>query len=218
MSTEARCEKLTGALSTAKAHGGRFLVFEGIDGAGKSTVSKMVAERLKGMGKAVVHTAEPTSSWLGEAVHRSNKEDVGPFAESLLYIADRAEHTLQIRNWLAEGMWVVCDRYVGSTLAYQSVTLRPCLGAKAMGWLRAVNEPLIIQPSRTFLLRIDPETAMARLSVRSSTEKFEKLEFLRNVDAAYTRIANEDPTYLVVDASLPLESVVDLVMSSIDRP
>jgi dTMP kinase len=215
MTVEARFDKHVENISAAKLKSGRFLVFEGIDGAGKSTVANLVADRIQNTGAEVILTAEPTATWLGEAVRRANHEDLSPFAESLLYIADRAEHTLQIQRWLADGKWVICDRYVGSTLAYQSVTLRPLVGAKALGWLKAVNEPLIIRPSQTFLLQIEPEAAMARLSGRSSKEKFEKLEFLRNVDAAYTLLAQEDPSYLTIDASQPLDSLVDAVMSAI---
>ena len=196
---------------------GRFFVFEGIDGSGKSTVSKLFAERLAGAGRKVEWTAEPTTSWIGEQVRRSNKEANSDFAETLLYMADRAEHTAQISKWLADGRSIVCDRYVGSTLAYQSVTLRNHLGSRALEWLKMVNEPFIVRPDATFLLRIDPQAAMDRMAGRKEREKFEKLEFLRKVAAMYDRLAEEDPTYVVVDASLPLDEVVDRVWSSINK-
>ncbi len=199
---------------TATAHIGRFFVFEGIDGSGKSTVSKLFAERLAKSGRTVEWTAEPTSGWIGEQVRRANKEARSDFAETLLYVADRAEHTAQIRAWLEEGRDVVCDRYEGSTLAYQSVTLRPHLGPKALEWLRAINAPFILHPEVTFLLRIDPEKAMGRVSKRGETEKFEKIDFLRKVAAMYDRLAVEDLSYVIIDASRSLDEVVDTVWGS----
>lgn len=197
---------------------GRFFVFEGIDGSGKSTVSRLFAERLTSNGLSVEWTAEPTSGWIGEQVRRANKEAHSAFAETLLYVADRAEHTAHIAGWLEAGRSVVCDRYVGSTLAYQSVTLHPYLGSRALDWLRTVNEPFVIRPDATFLLRIDPDLAMGRMSQRREREKFEKVEFLRRVSAVYDRLAQEDPSYIVVDASRSMDEVLDQVWSAIVRP
>jgi dTMP kinase len=202
---------------TASAQSGRFYVFEGIDGSGKSTVSKLFAERLAKSGRPVEWTAEPTSGWIGEQVRRANKEARSDFAETLLYIADRAEHSAQIRAWLDDGRDVVCDRYEGSTLAYQSVILRPHLGPKALEWLRTVNAPFVLHPDVTFLLRIDPETAMARVSKRGEAEKFEKVSFLRKVAAMYDRLAVEDLSYVVVDAAKDLEEVLEAALSHLPR-
>lgn len=204
-------------LAADLARKGRFFVFEGIDGSGKSTVSRLFAERLVAMGKDVMWTAEPTSTWIGDQVRRANKEVESAFAETLLYVADRAEHTLQIKKWLEEGRWVVSDRYVGSTLAYQGVTLRHLMGPRTMEWLRAVNRPIVIRPDRTFLLRVEPELAMSRLMDRKGRDKFEKLDFLRKVDSLYVRLAEEDPSYWVIDASLPPEEVVDEVLASLPK-
>jgi dTMP kinase len=213
---EPRVLKMSMTLADTKA-AGRFFVFEGIDGSGKSTVSRLFAERLASTGRPVEWTAEPTSGWLGDQVRRANKEAHSAYAETLLYVADRAEHTAQMGRWLAGGRAVVCDRYVGSTLAYQSVTLRPYLGSRALEWLKMVNEPLVVRPDVTFLLRIDPVVALARLSKRKEREKFEKVEFLHKVAAMYDRLAEEDPSYIVVDASLSLDEVLDKVWSSIVR-
>ena len=190
---------------------GRFFVFEGIDGSGKSTVARMVYERFATMGREPVLTAEPTDSWVGDMVRRGNEEASSPFTETLLYVADRAEHTSQIERWLASGKSVVCDRYVGSTLAYQGVTLRPHLGEAARDWLRSINAPFTLRPDATFLLLLDPELAMERLDSRPEREKFEKLDFLRSVDEEYRRLAEEDGSYVVIDASLPLEEVAEAV-------
>lgn len=217
MTSETRVQRAVKAESLAAtlARKGRFFVFEGIDGSGKSTASRLLAERLMALGRDVVWTAEPTSTWLGDQVRRANREAESAFAETMLYVADRAEHTLQIRKWLEEGRWVVCDRYVGSTLAYQGVTLRHFMGSRTLEWLKAVNRPVVIQPDRTFLLRLDPELAMSRIMDRQGRDKFEKLDFLRKVDSIYTRLAEEDPSYRVIDASQPLEIVLDDVLLTI---
>ncbi len=213
---EPRVLKMSMTLADARP-AGRFFVFEGIDGSGKSTVSRLFADRLASTGRPVEWTAEPTSGWMGDQVRRANKEAHSAFAETLLYVADRAEHTAQISGWLESGSSVVCDRYVGSTLAYQSVTLRPHLGSRALEWLKMINEPFALRPDVTFLLRIDPDRALARLAGRKEKEKFEKVEFLRKVAAMYDRLAEEDASYVVVDAALPFELVLEKAWSLAQR-
>jgi dTMP kinase len=204
------------AAATEVAARGRFLVFEGIDGSGKSTVARTMHERMMAAGRPSVLTAEPTESWIGDMVRRGNKEAASPFTETLLYVADRAEHTAQIDKWLNEGKNVVCDRYVGSTLAYQALTLRPHLGEPAREWLRSVNAPFTLRPDVTFLLLLDPELAMERLGSRPGREKFEKLDFLRSVDEEYRRLAEKDG-YVIIDAARPLEQVAEDVWNIIAR-
>jgi dTMP kinase len=207
---------LSGAL-TATAHAGRFFVFEGIDGSGKSTIAEAFADRLMADGRSVVRTAEPTSTWLGDQVRRGNREARSDFAEMFLYVADRAEHSVHIAEWLKAGSTVVCDRYVGSTLAYQSVSLRPHLGGRALEWLKAVNEPVIVRPDATVLLRIEPEMAMDRIAGRKEREKFEQAEFLRKVASIYDRLAAEDPSYVVVDAAASPEEVLERVWEQVGK-
>jgi dTMP kinase len=196
---------------------GRFFAFEGIDGSGKSTIAREFADRLEALGRRVELTAEPTATWLGDQVRRGNKEARSNFTETLLYVADRAEHTAQIVQWMKDGRTVVCDRYVGSTLAYQSVTLRPHLGSRALEWLKMVNEPVVVRPDVTILLRVEPETAMARLAGRKGLEKFERAGFLRRVSVMYDRLASEDPSYVVVDASPPKEDVLEAVWNAVGK-
>ncbi|MCJ7517256.1 MAG: hypothetical protein MUO18_04745, partial [Methanomassiliicoccales archaeon] len=79
----------------------------------------------------------------------------------------------------------------------------------------AVNEPVIIRPDLTFLLTISPETGMKRITGRNERTKFERLEFLREVDKIYRRLAEEDGTIVVVDASGQIDEVVETVLEAI---
>ena len=204
-------------LSAASKVNGRFYVFEGIDGGGKSTVAAMLSEKLREMfGRETVLTAEPSGSWIGDDVRRANKEDINDFAEALLFMADRAQHTQEIVRSVEEGKIVICDRYYVSTLAYQGVTLERLMPDPVL-WLRAVNAPIIRRPDITFYFMIDPETAMNRMKGRGEKSKFEKLGFLRKVSAIYEDMSLSDPSAQVIDASRPLEDVFDEVLRAVQQ-
>ncbi len=189
---------------------GLFVVLEGIDGSGKSSAAKSIFATLdKEMHGRVVLTAEPTETWLGDAVRRANKESLNGTTEALLFVADRAEHSLKIAQWLNEGKVVLCDRYCASTIAYQGAALKDSMGAKeAIAWLKALNEPIIIQPDLTLLFTIRVDMALERLKQRSGMSKFEKLDYLKDVDLIYRSLCMEDPTFFTIDASRPLEQVI----------
>ena len=101
-----------------------FVTFEGIDGSGKSTQAELLRARLEADGREVVATREPGGTELGERIRELllHGGHVSPWAEALLYAASRAQHVDEvIRPALARGAWVVCDRYVDSSVAYQGV-------------------------------------------------------------------------------------------------
>jgi dTMP kinase len=202
------------AISTRRT--GKFYVFEGIDGSGKTTVSRKLFEKIsQDSHREVMLTSEPTDCWLGDAVRRSYDEDISPFTEALLFIADRANHTERIEDWLSKGIIVLCDRYNASTLAYQGAILQKRMGDSAIEWLKSVSSRVIIEPDITFLFSVSPETALLRLDGRNEISKFERLGYLMEVDAIYRKVADEDPTFFVVDASGPLEDVVEEVLRAI---
>lgn len=202
--------------SVAAPPHGRFYVFEGIDGAGKSTVTRRIFETLTAStDRKVVLTSEPSDSWLGDCVRRSHREGVGPTCEALLFVADRADHTERIRKWLENGAIVLSDRYYASTLAYQGAALKPFLGEKSVEWLKSLNDPVVIHPDMTFLLLIPPETGMKRLSGRNERTKFEKVGFLREVDRIYRDLAEEDETFVVIDASGTIDEVTGTILEAI---
>jgi dTMP kinase len=189
---------------------GRFIVLEGIDGTGKSSVSRRLREWLESQGREVVLTAEPTQDWLGMAVRRANQEDLDPRTESLLFTADRCQHTLRIREWVRQGKVVICDRYFGSTVAYQGAALEGSMGENAVPWLLALNGPVALRPDLTVLLISDPRTSMRRIGGREELSKFEKEGFLGRVQGIYLMLADESE-WEVVDSDGPLDQVEERV-------
>ena len=188
-----------------------FITFEGIDGCGKTSLIRKVADRLEKAGFSVELTREPTDTWLGDAVRQGYKEDISPYTEAFLFLADRATHTDRIRKQVAEGKVVMSDRYSDSTVAYQAAFLNQRLGGKCetyMEWLKKVSEPVVIEPDITFLLDVDPETSLGRLRNRSQKEKFETLENLRQVRRNYLAIAETEERVHVIDASRGIPEVL----------
>ena len=213
MSATARPESAStpASLSDPKPHKGVFIVFEGIDGSGKSTVARMVFDILsEEMPGRVVLTAEPTESFIGKAVRQANEGGADELAEALLFVADRAEHTRQIRSWLSEGKVVLSDRYYASTIAYQGALLKERMGGarRAVEWLKAMNEPVIVHPDLTLLLTVNVSTAVERLRSRQGLTKFEDFHYLNDVDLIYRGLCMEDPSFHTLDASKPVPQVV----------
>ncbi|MGD1060720.1 MAG: dTMP kinase [Methanomassiliicoccales archaeon] len=195
-----------------------FVVFEGIDGSGKSTVARGVYDALsREMPGRVMLTAEPTDSWLGDCVRRANAEGTDEFAEALLFVADRAQHGLLIKTWLEQGMIVISDRYFSSTLAYQGALLKSQIGGTkaALEWLREVNRPIIVPPDLTLLLTVKVNTAVDRLASRGKKTKFEDLDYLHDVDLIYRGLAMEDPSFFTLDASKPEGEVIKQALRAI---
>jgi len=191
-----------------------FVTFEGIDGSGKTTIARRVHRELQKRGVRVVLTSEPTRTWLGSAVRRAIRENVGPFVESLLFLADRARHTEEIRRWLRGGYVVLCDRYADSTYAYQGARLSKVM-KDPMKWLQTVSAPFVVRPDVTILLRVSPKQGLRRIARRTSRIRFERPTFLANVSRNYERLAR-DHRFAVVDASRPPREVAGAVVEILD--
>ncbi len=186
-----------------------FVVIEGIDGSGKSTITKLVVERL---GSRAVLTREPTKSWIGRAVHRGDKRKVSPYTDALLFMADRAQHTEEISKLVKRGKVVVSDRYYHSTVAYQAAALEGVFPGDAFKWLLDANLGFSRHPDLTVLLTIPPELGLKRVAKRGRYSRFERLEFLEKVSRNYLRIARADRTIVKVDGTQDLGSVVNEVV------
>lgn len=188
------------------------ITLEGIDGAGKTTVM----EYLKEEWPDAVHTKEPTDSWLGDTVRRSiNDESSNPFTDFFLFTADHATHVESVvKPALREDQLVLCDRYIDSRYAYQTVSLKPYLD-NPLQWIRGVHEPWTIIPDITILLDIPPETAVERL--KNGSMKFENLDFLEEVYRNYQELANSEKRYRIVDSTQKPEKVAEYCIEIIQR-
>lgn len=192
-----------------------FVTFEGIDGSGKTTVSRRVADRLASRGEKTYLTEEPTRHWTGEAVRRAYKDDVGPVAEAFLFFADRAAHQEDIRRQLDAGAIVLCDRYADSTYAYQGARLAGAL-KEPVSFLQKTAQPWLRVPDLTLFLRISPEIALKRISDRPEHVRFEELAFLRKVAKIYDSLA-KSRRFIVLDAREAPDTLTDQAIAAIDH-
>lgn len=192
-----------------------FVTFEGIDGSGKTTVSRLVAEALRARGERVFLTGEPTKRWTGKAVRRSYEDDVGPVAESFLFLADRAVHQAEIRRHLDARELVLCDRYADSTYAYQGARLHGIV-SRPVPFLRRSTEPWLLRPDLTLLLRIPADLGMERIASRREKVRFEELAFLRKVARNYDDLARSR-RFVVLDGGMAKEKVAQQSIEAIDR-
>jgi dTMP kinase len=192
-----------------------FVTFEGIDGSGKTTVSRLVAETLRARGHSVFLTSEPTTSWLGEMVRRGIQEEVNVLSESFLFLADRAAHLPVMRSHIEKGELVICDRYADSTYAYQGARLAGVV-PNPIRFLQDASRGWVIPPDLTILLRVPPRLAIERIKDRPSRIRFEDLRLLRQVATNYDRLAKAR-RFVVLDGARPVEGVSENAVSAIER-
>lgn len=193
---------------------GLFIVLEGIDGSGKTTLARFLKSQLESVrGWEVRLTAEPTKGPVGSLLREERIDS--PRAEAMLFIADRACHTEEMRALVEKGITVICDRYYASTLAYQSAsTSGPVLDYRL---LEEMNDAVTMEPDITILLDLDPEVSGGRVDSRGEQKsKFERLEFQRRVRDNYLRIAKERG-FSVLDASKSPEDLCSEAMKLIDQ-
>jgi len=183
---------------------GRFISFEGIDGAGKSTQHAWLVDYLRGRGHAIVATREPGGTPLGEKLRALLlAEPMHLETEALLMFAARREHVAQvIEPALARGDWVVCDRFVDASFAYQG-------GGRGLSWekLEDLADWVLgdLQPDLTLIFDAPVAIAQQRLhAAPSKPDRFEQEQaaFFERVRAAYLRIAAENPVRVrLIDAT-----------------
>jgi len=191
----------------------RFITFEGIDGSGKSTVSKLVYKKLKNNDYDVVLTFEPTNSWIGKIVQKNIKTKSDPFETSFTFIADRVDHCKKIKKWLDEDKIVLCDRYAESTYAYQAAQMQEIID-KPIKWLKELSKNHIIIPDRIFLFVIKPKDALARIKHRDELIPFEKIDFLTKVHKNYLVLARGNH-FLKLDATKKIDELVKICVEDI---
>lgn len=190
-----------------------FITFEGIDGCGKSTISKLVYKQLKLKGLDVVLTFEPTDSWIGKQVKKCIESKADPFVTTLVFIADRIEHNKQIQKWLDSGKIVLGDRYIDSTYAYQAAQLKDKI-KNPVKWLKELSKSHFIIPDRTFVFIIDPKDSLARIKNRKNLVPFERISFLEKVQKNYKKLSVEN-RFMKIDAYKSIEEIVKICLDDI---
>ena len=198
---------------------GRFVTFEGIDGAGKSTHIGWFVERLRASGRPVVQTREPGGSPLAEKLRELLlHEPMGMTTELLLMFAARRDHLERtIRPALERGDWVVCDRFTDSTFAYQGGG-RGGPG-EAIAWLEALVHA-DLQPDRTYLFDLAPRVAAERRAAARAADRFEAedLAFFERVSEGYRARARSAPQrFLVVDGERSIAEIRKLLEEDLAR-
>lgn len=200
------------------ARRGRFITLEGGEGAGKSTQARRLATALAAQGLPVLRTREPGGSPGAEAI-RDVLLGAGPWdpvAETVLHFAARREHVARmIEPALAAGIWVVCDRFADSTLAYQ---------VAGQGTPRAIWDGLAaitlggLRPDLTLVLDIPPEAGLARAEARGETNRYETLglAFHTRIRDAFLAVAAAEPERCaVVDATRALDDVATAIAAAV---
>lgn len=197
-----------------------FIVFEGPEGAGKSTQVALLARRLRTSGRSVTTTREPGGTPTGDAIRElllHADVTIDPLVEFLLYSASRAQHVREvIRPALARGDVVVSDRFAAASIAYQgygrglelpfveSLTARATLG---------------LRPDLTVLLDLDPVEGLRRVAGRGIEDRLERagLAFHRRVREGFLAQAAADAAWLIIDATEDAEGIAERVWSAVEE-
>ena len=193
---------------------GLFIVLEGPEGSGKSTQLSRLAARLGQLGREPVITREPGGTPAGDAIRQVLLDpslDITPLTEFLLYSASRAQHVAEvIRPALLAGKLVISDRFFGASIAYQ-------------GYGRGLELPFIaeltervtggLKPDLTLLFDLEPQRGLGRIAVRGSKDRLEQadLAFHQRVREGFLQQAQADPSWIVLDATLPQEVLAEAV-------
>ena len=204
-----------------------FITFEGIEGCGKSTQAKRIANRLERAGVPIILTREPGGTPIGNHIRQillaSGNRDLHPLAELFLYEADRAQHVANVVTpALAEKKWVLCDRFLDATTAYQGYAR-----GQDLSMTTQLNEiaSFGIMPNLTFLLDCPVAVGLKRALKRNAESEVmdqdrfekEKMAFHEAVRNGYLDLAKKTPErFIVVDATEAEDRLEEVIYSHLD--
>ena len=201
---------------------GTFIVLEGIDGAGKSSVMATIEHEFDD----VVPTSEPSELWTGEVLRRALQEETHPVTDFFLFMSDRHKHIEDvIKPAVSKGKIVVSDRYSDSTRAYQPLQVSQVFdsehdpyNSEVTDWIEGVMEPWNYEPDFVIYLRISVDTALERADL---DEKYETRETLEQVRDWYEYMSAKSqfgsgPEYVVIDGEQPKSDVASDVVEAIE--
>ena len=197
---------------------GMFITFEGADGCGKTTQQMLAADYLESKGYEVLITREPGAKGLGEDIRKillDYKVPVSERCESLLFLADRAQHVdNMILPAIENGQIVLCDRYTDSTVAYQGYGRQQNLER-----IKKLNDfaTNLLKPDLTFVFDIDVETSMQRVGKEKDRMESEGKEFHNRVRNGYLKLAEEEPNRIkVLDAAKSIDEIHEEVVNILE--
>ena len=197
-----------------------FIVFDGMDGTGKTTQMRLLCQRLNTLGIETVLTAEPSTSPDGRALRRalSGKEPVNNSRLAAMFLLDRIGHNAEIEGWMAEGKTVISDRYYYASMAYQGQ-------GDQFEWVANMNLncPHIRRPDGAILLDMNPEDSMARIRVGRTADELEiyetvaQQEKIRARFARVTEYLKDRDLIITVNAAGTVEEVADRVWAAYEN-
>ena len=191
---------------------GKLIVIEGIDGSGKSTCAKNLAEKLNSINIKTIYTFEPTHSHYGAKLRDGMlSEDLDAEAELLLFVKDRKEHIeYMIKPALEEGYFIILDRYFYSSIAYQ--------GAKGIDINRIINmhKDFIIKPDIVFIFHLPIDIALNRIiSKRGIADRFENETYLKKVDKIFHSF--NEPFIYHIDTDKDIKIINDELFNILEK-
>ncbi len=208
-------------LDTQESTKGKFIVFEGIDGSGKSTQISLLEKSLRAAGKSVVTTAEPTSTGLGGLIRDalSGAAPKGPYELAAMFLADRITHNVSpicgIQRLLNDGTYVICDRYYYSSFAYQGIDAD-------LKWVMDINLncPQIARPDVCIFLDIDPTQSARRIGQsRAFLEIFENVQTLEKIRSRFFdvfELIHDRENIKIIDAGRTVEEIAADVLQAVE--
>ena len=191
---------------------GKLIVIEGIDGSGKSTCAKNLAEKLNSINIKTIYTFEPTHSHYGAKLREGMlSEDLDAEEELLLFVKDRKEHIeYMIKPALEEGYFIILDRYFHSSIAYQ--------GAKGIDINRIINmhKDFIIKPDIVFIFHLPIDIALNRIiSKRGIADRFENETYLKKVDKIFHSF--NEPFIYHIDTDKDIKIINDELFNILEK-